>query len=1080
MDDETKYESESDRINRLLAMGLDKDDTDENIPVELPWDKLLNKPGSRIDRYKLLKVLGEGGMGIVYLAQQQEPIKRMAALKVIKPGMDTKRVIARFEAERQTLALLDHPNIAHIYDAGTTRYGRPYFVMEYVEGMPITDYCDHHKLRIEDRLKLFLQVCQAIHYAHQKGIIHRDIKPSNIVASIKDNRAILKIIDFGIAKAASMSLTDKTLVTESSQLLGTPEYMSPEQADMSNEDIDIRSDIYSLGVVLYELLTGILPFDSQTLRQGGVENIRRIIQETEPKTPSTRLTKLGKDAQKIAENRNTEIYTLTKSLQRELEWIPLKAMRKERLERYRSVAELADDIENYLDGRPLIAVPPTKVYRLRKFILRNKTFVTAAASLIIVLLAGIIISTVFAIKADMARKAEQEQRKLAENALNESEKNLYISRINLACQYYLDDNVVPVRKLLKTCPINLRGWEWYYLWKISDQSIMTLHGHESWIYSAVFSPDGTRIVSGSTDNTIKLWDAESGKELRTFKGHEGWVGTVAFSPDGKRIISGSQDNTIKLWNANSGEELMTLRGHNNGVWAVEYSPDGKKIVSGSLDNTIKLWDAENGSELRTFRGHESWIGSAGFSPDGKRIVSSGLDQTIRIWDVDSGNELMTLKGHKGYVGTVAFGPDGRKIVSGSGDNTIKIWDAENGNELLTLEGHKGPVHSVAFSPDGSRIVSGSDDSTIKLWDAYNGNELMSFKGHENWVRSVAFSPDGKKIVSGSADYTIKLWDTEKVNEETTLLEFEGLMRFIVFSPGSEKLVLGNDDKNVKICDIYNGKELVSLGGRTSSVTSLSFSQDARLVVTGYEDGSIKVWDADNGNELWTKQGHADAVISLSFSHDNKKIVSGSRDKSLKIWDSKDGSELKTLRGHEDWITTVAFSQDDSLAVSGSSYFDGTLKVWDANEGNVLITLKGHEYRIISSIFNLDDSRIISGSQDATLKVWDSKDGSELMALRGHEQGINSIALSPDGSRIISASEDNTLKIWDAESGNELLTIFGQVDGGYFISVAFSANGNTIFAGRTTGKINIYNIPSYEEVEDEILAEEEGHSWFRRY
>ena len=1053
MDDKTTFGSESERINRLLAMGLDIDDHNEDIPVELPWDKLLNKSGSQIEKYKLLKVIGEGGMGIVYLAQQQEPIKRLVALKVIKPGMDTKRVIARFQDERQTLALLDHPYIAHIYDAGATQFSRPYFVMEYVEGIPINDYCDFHKLNIENRLKLFLQVCQAIHYAHQKGIIHRDIKSSNIVVSKVDDRAILKIIDFGIAKATSMSHTSTTLATESYQLLGTPEYMSPEQADMENEDIDIRSDIYSLGVVLYELLTGVLPFDSQTLRQGGVENIRKVIQGTEPKTPSTRLTKLGKEAKKIAENRNTEIHTLTRSLQKELQWIPLKAIRKERLDRYRSVAELEDDIENYLNDRPLLAVPPSTTYRLRKFILRNKVLASAIASIVMVLLAGIIISANFAIESD--------------HALNESEKNLYISRINLACQYYLNNNVVPVRKLLKACPLNLRGWEWYYLWKVSDQSIMTLLGHESWIYSLAFSPDGTRIVSGSTDNTIKIWDAESGNELRTLKGHEGWVGAVAFSPDGKRIVSGSQDNTIKIWDANNGKELMTLHGHNNGVWAVEYSPDGSRIVSSSLDNTIKLWDAESGNELRTFKGHESWVGSAGFSPDGKRIVSSGLDQTIRIWDVDNLNEQMILRGHKGYVGTAAFSPDGKKIISGSEDNTIKIWDAESGNELLTLEGHKGPVHSVDFSPDGSRIVSGSDDSTIKLWDAYNGSELKSFKGHENWVRSVAFSPDGKRIVSGSADYTIKLWDIEKVSQDITFQRFENPIKSIVFSPGSENLVLCNDAKSVNIYDIFNGKELVNLGGHTSTVTSSSFSQDAKRIVSGYEDGSIRVWDAVNGSELWTKHGHTDAVISLSFSHDCKKIVSGSRDKTLKIWDSKDGSELNMLRGHEDWITTVAFSQNDSFIASGSSYFDGSLKVWDANKSNILMSLKGHEYTITSLIFNLDDSRIISGSQDTTLKIWDIKSNRELMTLRGHEKGISAITLSPDGSRIVTVSEDNTLKIWDAESGNELITILGQNDGGHFISVAFSKNGKSIFAGRTTGKINFYNIPSSEEIMKEI-------------
>jgi len=363
--------------------------------------------GAWIGRYKLLHVLGEGGMGIVYLAEQEEPIKRQVALKVIKPGMDSKRVIERFGAERQALALLDHPNIAHIHEADTTNSGRPYFVMEYVEGIPITEYCDRHRLTIEDRLDLFLQVCHAIHHAHQKGIIHRDIKPSNILISTQDDQAVPKIIDFGVAKAIVQPLTERTLVTEQGQLFGTPEYMSPEQADMASEDIDTRSDIYSLGVLLYELLTGVLPFDSDTLREGSIDNIRRIIRETDPKTPSTRLTGLGEEAKKFAENRRMEIQTLAKHLRKELEWIPMKAMRKERSERYRSASELADDIENYIKGNPLIAGPPSTIYRLKKLVRRNAALSSAIITAGVTLIIGLVTTTAMYVQANHSRAEAQ-------------------------------------------------------------------------------------------------------------------------------------------------------------------------------------------------------------------------------------------------------------------------------------------------------------------------------------------------------------------------------------------------------------------------------------------------------------------------------------------------------------------------------------------------------------------------------------------------------------------------------------------------------------------------------------------------
>ncbi len=418
------FGKDPEKISRLLSIGEDEQDLSEaqgdvvDSPVSsdsiTSKDQVIERLQTRIDGYRIIKVLGEGGMGIVYLAEQQYPVQRPVALKIIKPGMDSKRVMARFEAEQQALARLDHPNIAHVYGGGTTELDRPYFVMEYIEGTPITDYCDHYKLTIEERLGLFVQVCQAVQHAHQKGIIHRDIKPSNILVSVENDRAIPKIIDFGVAKATGKPLTERTIATEDTQLLGTPEYMSPEQADMASEDIDTRSDVYSLGVLLYVLLTGVLPFESETLREGGIDQIRRTIRETDPKTPSTRLTKLGNEAKDVAEKRRTEVGTLARRLHKELEWIPLKAMRKERSERYRSASELADDIENYLKGAPLIAGPPSTIYRVKKFIQRHKALVTGIAAVLIVLLAGIYVSTIFAMGQARARSEANKQQQIAE------------------------------------------------------------------------------------------------------------------------------------------------------------------------------------------------------------------------------------------------------------------------------------------------------------------------------------------------------------------------------------------------------------------------------------------------------------------------------------------------------------------------------------------------------------------------------------------------------------------------------------------------------------------------------------------
>ncbi len=403
------------KLDRLLRLGLHRPKVPE--PPAVPAGPVVpptvfaapaEQPGSRIGRYRLLEVIGEGGMGVVYLAEQQEPVRRQVALKILKPGMDSKRVLVRFEAEQQTLAMMEHPHIARVYDAGLALSGRPYFVMEHVKGLPITRHCDEHRLTIEERLHLFVHVCEAIQYAHQKGIIHRDIKPSNILVSVTDDRAVPKIIDFGIAKALTAPLTERTLYTEQGQFVGTPEYMSPEQAETTGQGVDTRSDVYSLGVVLYELLAGVLPFDAQTLREGGAEHIRRVIREEDPKTPSTRLSTVsGEESTKLAKQRRTDVRTLGRMLCGDLDWITLKAMEKDPNRRYDTPRALAEDIGRHLRHEPVTAGPPSTLYRMRKYIRRHQALVTGLAAVLVVVLAGMVGIVVFAVKAERQGRTVQ-------------------------------------------------------------------------------------------------------------------------------------------------------------------------------------------------------------------------------------------------------------------------------------------------------------------------------------------------------------------------------------------------------------------------------------------------------------------------------------------------------------------------------------------------------------------------------------------------------------------------------------------------------------------------------------------------
>ncbi len=370
-----------------------------------------------IGPYRLIELIGEGGFGMVWLAERREPMVQRVAIKTLKPGLDTRAVIARFEQERQALALMDHPNVARVFDAGAAENGRPYFVMEYVKGDTITEFCDKHTLGVRERLELFATVCDAISHAHTKGIIHRDLKPSNILVSGDRANPIAKVIDFGIAKAVSASLSQSTLVTERGQLVGTLEYMSPEQADLKSADIDTRSDVYSLGVVLYELLAGVLPFDSSELRSAGFAEMQRIVRDVDPPRPATRISKLGDRASLIAERRRTSANGLQRELARELEWIPLKAMRKDRTERYRSPADLRDDLRNYLDGKPLIAGPESASYRIRKFVRRRKSLVVAAVVVLLGAAIGVGGLGFGYVRAQRAASAEARERQRAQNTI---------------------------------------------------------------------------------------------------------------------------------------------------------------------------------------------------------------------------------------------------------------------------------------------------------------------------------------------------------------------------------------------------------------------------------------------------------------------------------------------------------------------------------------------------------------------------------------------------------------------------------------------------------------------------------------
>lgn len=610
------------------------------------------------------------------------------------------------------------------------------------------------------------------------------------------------------------------------------------------------------------------------------------------------------------------------------------------------------------------------------------------------------------------------------------------------------------------------------LWDVSNgREIRTLKGHGEVVRSVAFSPDSHSVATGNSDGTLKLWDVVSGRELRTLSGHSEAVRSVAFSPDGRSLISGSDDKTVKLWDVSNGREIRTLKGHGEAVSAVVFSPDGKIVASGSYDGTLKLWDEANGKVVRTIKVNMDLPQAVVFSPNGRTIVWCG-DNYIKLWDAASGRELRTLNG----LNAVAFSPDGQRIVSGGDLNTLMLWNAVSGKKIKTLS-HNGFVRAVAFSPDGLNLVSGSSDSTIKLWGTSSGKVLRILSGHNNTIRAVTLSPDGRSIVTGggggySNGAPLKFWDAERGQELHTIRGRLAGVDAVAFSPNNQLFVSGSDDSTLTLWNATSGKELRRLSGDSSAgVNAVAFSPDDQTIVSGggsgganLNDFTLKLWDVASGKKLRIFSGHSEAVRSVAFSPDGQRIASGSEDKTIKLWDISNGRELHTLIGHAADVNAVAFSPDGRVIVSGSS--DKTIKLWDVANGRVLRTLKGHGNSVLSVAFSPDGLSIISGSDDASIKLWDTASGRELRTLNGHAGAINSVAVFPDGGNIISGSSDGTIRKWDVKTGKEIAQFVSFDDGewvtitseGYYASSNFGQKYLNIRMGD-----KVYGIDQFYDV-----------------
>jgi eukaryotic-like serine/threonine-protein kinase len=1072
------------RVEALLRAHAEPDEIlDRPRTPTVDETRLAERPGSCIGPYKLLQQIGEGGMGVVYMAEQEEPVRRKVALKIIKPGMDSKQVVARFEAERQALAMMDHTNIARVFDAGTTESGRPYFVMELVHGVPINAYCDENKLTPRERLELFVPICHAIQHAHQKGIIHRDLKPSNILVTMYDDKPVPKVIDFGVAKAVEQRLTEKTLFTQFGTLVGTFEYMSPEQAEMNAFGVDTRSDVYSLGVLLYELLTGTTPLERPRLREAAFDEIRRIIKEEEPPRPSVRLSTSGALA-KVAAARKTDPAKLSRLVRGELDWVVMRCLEKDRSRRYESASSLARDVERYLKDEPVEARPPSSGYRLRKFVRRNRGPVAVAGAIVALALLGGLASTWQAVRATRAerqalvqrddateqRNEATQKRGEAETARQDLRRILYAAHLNLAQAAWEEGRIGEVVKLLdqeKAASPDLCGFEWHY-WRRqcnADLRTLKLPGLSDW---AAFSADGSRFTSliwGRGDRAKRgytIWDTSQGREVAFFPfPDKGGGGNAVLSDDGTRLAMtlgyvGSKEavwDELVIVDATTGHRLAT-HGLPGSCRSVVFRPDGKQVAavvmtSGTPDADLRsgelmICDAVTGRQIHTIPDIKGISPRPAYSPDGARIAlvvqktHERFESEVKVWDIATGKLVVTLPvpfGGAMAATSAAFSPDGKALAAvgpaSSAGHELHVWDLGSGRRRFTLQGpFRGTEVHLAFSPDGSRITCVGGDPRVGLWDAASGKELAMYRGHSSSVTAVAFSRDGRHLLSADATESVKVWDAQP-RADALVLSLGGMSACTAVSLDAQRLAAFTFQpaRNITVWD-PSGKVLLSVKRSTARPGEGGFHRVLAFSPKGDRIGFC-------------------STTSLDGALDGVNVQGG-----LTVWDAA-GNELLNLDEKGVGFWGVALSPDGTRVAAASSPGNWnapsekmTLRVWEVAAGRQLLTTQSTMPAGLTAMaFSPDGTRLaaVSGSmrQSSEILVWDAATGRERARWQGPIGLGTGIAFSPDGQRVAATAggyrHEGELVVGDLASGG--LRKLGRAQG----SVVFSPDGTRLAA-----------------------------------
>ncbi|MEO8426860.1 MAG: protein kinase [Verrucomicrobiota bacterium] len=1036
--------------------------------------------------YELLEEISRGGMGVVYKARQVS-LNRIVAVKMLQFGrLASDEFKRRFRVEAEAVASLQHPNIVAIHEVGEHE-GQQYFSMDFVEGPDLAMVVREKPLPARRSAAYLKTIAEAIHHAHQRGILHRDLKPSNVLIDSADEP---RVTDFGLAKrivAADMSSVSNDL-TSTGQVLGTPHYIPPEQACGKRANITPASDVYSLGAILYHLLTGRPPFIADTLEA----TLTQLLQN-DPVPPRL----------------------LNASVPRDLETICLKCLGKEPSRRYHSAQALADDLARWLNDEPILARPVSVGEKFWRWCRRKPALATLVLTLLFV--AGTGVTGIFWQwrRAEQHAASENVQRTRAENVvmllehqraegLLEKDETVmgvaYLARMvrqqpanRVAAQRLLSaltlrNFPLPVGPPLShAAKVNYAEFSPDGRWVATASLDLTARIwdgrtgepvtgpllHSDAVRFAHFSPDGLRLLTVSDDARAQFWDARTGRRLDQSITHLKQIRSAQFSPDGRLVVTASDDGTARIWDVTTGEPVLGPFKHQGSVQSASFSPDARWLVTSGADNVAQIWDTRTGQSVAKPLPHAAGVNWARFSPDSQWVVTASDDHTARVWQTESGEPLGQPLIHKDRVYRAEFSPDGELVATASRDETTRIWRARTGQPVAEPLRLAPEVSFVEFSPDGQRLLMGPAQNGVWIGETLTGQRLLAPMQHDATIWSARFSPDGQFVVTTSADKTAQIWDVRPGRALSEPMVHSGAVGFAEFSPDGEWIATASGDRTARIWNARTGQTRGSPLQHAEVVAAVRFSPDGERVATCSHDGTARVWDARTGQPLTGPLTHGCQVDSVEFSPDGKWIGTASAQNGVWVWNARTGELRPELGWRGNGCQFARFSQDGQRLVIG--VFDVNLaRILDCRTGRPPLDLQGHEGWIFCAEFSADGQRVVTASEDGTGRIWDANTGKELTARLQHKAPVHWARFSPNGLWVVTASYDGTARIWDARTGRPLTEpLRHRATVGY---AEFGPDNSIVVTGSNDGTARLWDSRTGRPLTEPLPTG--GHTWVK--